>query len=266
GVTMVGTAFAIQKEYFFELGGYDEGMTVWGGENLEMSWRVWLCGGRLLHVPCSRTGHVPRGQPYSFPGGRGKIEHFNYKRAVSVWMGNYSRFIYTEFPDMRTLDIGDIGSRLELKSKLRCKEFKWYLQNVWPELNVPDENMTVWGMVANDAHPLCLDNNHYLFQDLRQLYLSPCTEKISSQAFSLTTDKLLRTSLQCVVVPDPKEGAAVKLQDCIIGTRDKWDYLQDRTIVHQKSNLCLEANTQGPQLSKCNSSSKSQKWTFKPIH
>lgn len=37
---MVGTAFAMDREYFFELGGYDEKMTVWGGENLELSWRV----------------------------------------------------------------------------------------------------------------------------------------------------------------------------------------------------------------------------------
>ena len=37
---MVGAAFAIDKKYFGELGGYDTGMKVWGGENLEMAWRV----------------------------------------------------------------------------------------------------------------------------------------------------------------------------------------------------------------------------------
>ena len=40
GAAMVGAAFAMDKKYFLELGGYDEGMIVWGGENLEMSWRV----------------------------------------------------------------------------------------------------------------------------------------------------------------------------------------------------------------------------------
>lgn len=63
--------------------------------------QVWLCGGRLLHVPCSRIGHMARVQPYSFPGGRQIIEQFNYKRAISVWMGNYSRFVYNSFPDMK---------------------------------------------------------------------------------------------------------------------------------------------------------------------
>jgi polypeptide N-acetylgalactosaminyltransferase len=27
------------REYFYELGAYDEGMEIWGGENLEMSFR-----------------------------------------------------------------------------------------------------------------------------------------------------------------------------------------------------------------------------------
>ena len=37
---MPGGLFAVDRRYFFEVGGYDPGMEIWGGENLELSFRV----------------------------------------------------------------------------------------------------------------------------------------------------------------------------------------------------------------------------------
>ncbi|KAK3607870.1 hypothetical protein CHS0354_038300 [Potamilus streckersoni] len=104
GTVMVGAAYAIDSSYFREIGAYDEAMKVWGGENLEMSWRITLCGGHLIHVPCSHIGHIARFQPYSFPGGRNEILVYNYKRAIEVWMEpEYKIFVYDHFPEMKQL-------------------------------------------------------------------------------------------------------------------------------------------------------------------
>ena len=44
---LVGCALAVQKQHFFDVGAFDEGMNVWGGENIELAMRNWMCHGRV---------------------------------------------------------------------------------------------------------------------------------------------------------------------------------------------------------------------------
>ena len=37
---MAGGLFAMDRKYFMEMGKYDPGLNIWGGENLEISFRV----------------------------------------------------------------------------------------------------------------------------------------------------------------------------------------------------------------------------------
>lgn len=45
--TLVGCAFAVRKDYFLSIGGFDDDMMIWGAENIELGFRGWLCGGQV---------------------------------------------------------------------------------------------------------------------------------------------------------------------------------------------------------------------------
>ena len=49
-------------------------------------------------------------------------------------MDDYIEFFYEINPNARDVDTGDISTRIDLRKKLGCKDFKWYLETVYPGL------------------------------------------------------------------------------------------------------------------------------------
>ncbi|KHJ44761.1 hypothetical protein D918_04996 [Trichuris suis] len=109
-------------------------MDIWGAENIEFSIRVWLCGGSLEIAPCSRVGHVFRAyRPYSVPKGANTAEQ-NTVRIVRVWLDEYAKNFFAYKPLASKLDVGNLQDRIDLRKRLRCRGFQWYLGQVFPEL------------------------------------------------------------------------------------------------------------------------------------
>ncbi|KAH9496173.1 Polypeptide N-acetylgalactosaminyltransferase 5 [Bulinus truncatus] len=263
GVLMVGPGFTVDVEYFKSIGTYDENMMIWGGENIELAWRVWMCGGQLLHIPCSHIGHIERSQPYSFPRGRGVTEMHNYKRAVDVWLGDYKIYVYNLFPGMKSMDVGDLSERLAIKSRLKCQDFSWFIKNIWPELMPYKDNALIWGQISTPDGHLCLDNNDYVFQDPVLLLIKPCSGRLQTQGFSLSKDGFLQATIHCVVIKAVGEDLIPHIQNCFLSTSDKWLYTEEHQLIHKTYSLCLQVLPAGTLfLQPCKNDMATQKWVF----
>ncbi|KAL3124157.1 hypothetical protein niasHT_004746 [Heterodera trifolii] len=236
--TIAGGLFAIDKKFFYEIGSYDQGMQVWGGENLEISFRVWMCGGTLEIHPCSRVGHVFRKQtPYTFPGGTAKVIHHNAKRTAEVWMDEYAQFFYAMVPGAKHVEPGDVTERKELRQRLKCKSFKWYLENIYPESPVPASFLSI-GQIKNPETRLCVDTMGK--KNGQPAGVSGCHGLGGNQAWAYTERGELRSDELCLSGRD----SAVRMDKCASNGhpmgKQQFKYVPStKQLVHVKSQRCL---------------------------
>ncbi|XP_050359210.1 polypeptide N-acetylgalactosaminyltransferase 1-like isoform X2 [Nymphalis io] len=268
--TMAGGLFAINRAYYWELGAYDEQMAGWGGENLEMSFRIWQCGGTLETIPCSRVGHVFRSfHPYGLPA-HTDTHGINTARMAEVWMDDYAELFYLHRPDLRkNPKIGDVTHRRVLREKLKCKSFQWYLDNVYREKFVPVRDVFGFGRFRNARSGRCLDS---LQRDgeAAALGVYACHARLQpTQHFALSLRGELRDEEKCAEVQYARNQGEmgedvtrrVLMVTCHGKQRgQKWRYLPSRQLQHVDSGLCLSVGVGEEALARRCRRSDAQLW------
>lgn len=271
--TFAGGLFSISKKYFEYIGTYDDKMEIWGGENVEMSFRVWQCGGQLEIIPCSVVGHVFRTKsPHTFPKGTEVITR-NQVRLAEVWMGDFKKIFYRRNQNAATMasqnQYGDISERLKLRDQLHCKNFSWYLNTVYPEAFIPDLDPVKFGAIKNSGSQSCLDvgeNN----QGGKAVIMYQCHNMGGNQYFEYTSHRELRHNigkqlcLHAYAQPD-----VVKIEECwlkgkgtILGPDQEWIFTEENLLKNPKSGKCLRLMGGQLQMDSCNAADLFQHWTF----
>jgi len=274
---MAGGLFAISAAFFWELGGYDPGLEIWGGEQYELSFKIWQCGGNMVDAPCSRVGHIYR--KYSPFGGAGRGDYLgrNYKRVAAVWMDEYAEYVYKHRPHYRDMDPGDISEQLALRKKLQCKPFKWFMKEVafdlpkhYPPVEPED---FVSGEIRSQADTsLCVDTEHKRAGE--RFNLKKCTkDKSGEQSFALTWRKDIRLKNRrkvCWDVNSYETKAPVTLFDCHgQGGNQAWRYdTENEWLIHGGNPRCLdhEPETQKLYVTRCDTESETQKWSVENVN
>jgi len=163
---MAGGLFASDRSFFMHLGGYDPGMRLYGGEEMEIGFRTWQCGGDIEFVPCSHVFHIFREANFWHGTNSGGVAYKvpsaditrNKLRAAAVWMDDYAKLVeYASPPLPPGMTLGDLEPRRRLREKLQCKPFSWYLQHVAPIMFVPEANGLRAGSLASKPLKACVD-------------------------------------------------------------------------------------------------------------
>lgn len=129
-----------------------------------------------------------------------------------------------------------IDDRLELKQRLQCKPFKWYLEHVYPELTIPESQLK--GSLRQGL--FCLDTLGHLIDGTVGLY--QCHETGGNQEWTFSKKGQLKHLDLCLTLVNFTRGSMVVMKICDENLENQlWRFRDGGLIQHTKLNVCLDS-------------------------
>ena len=212
---------------------------------------------------------------------------------ADVWLDEYKDIYYELEPSAKTIDGGDVSDRVALRERLKCKSFKWFLENVYPDMFVPLEEYVIGaGTLRNAETGQCVRGSN------NGVSLMPCAAGSaptnSDRFFFVKANREIRFELsqgaKCLDVSDSTPLTPVGFWGCHgLRGNQEWRccpstahatgkasspthatprrYADGNRIQHTSHRVCLEAHEHGGKkslvINKCTSGlDPKQEWTF----
>jgi polypeptide N-acetylgalactosaminyltransferase len=286
--SMTGGAFTMYKSHFFYLGGYDEKLKIWNGkrynikfdeillsyiliftgENYELSLKLWLCSGGILQVPCSRVIHLSKTKTaYRKSPDGSDFSAYNLKRIAEVWLDDYKKYLYRgDLQRYAKIDAGDLTKQFELKERLKCKPFKYFLDNIATEMLIRyplEPQYYATGSLQSQESMKCMVLTESKYREVPSLV--ECNSDLAKPAgdsdFVLTFEKSIKfndTNDQCL------NSEKVAFENCNHqGYQQHWVYkLETKQIYNPYKRKCLDTNDHLVSVASCDENLLSQKWNW----
>ncbi|BFF92386.1 putative polypeptide N-acetylgalactosaminyltransferase 13 [Drosophila madeirensis] len=272
-----GGILMISRDWFLKLRGFNSHLKIWGGESIELAIKLWLCGGQIEIVPCSRIGHIFRPRhAFDFPP---QFDHesstaqatylHNSKIIAESWLDEFKNMFYALKPAARQIPlfntVQDVDLNRQLKLELWCERFEWYLRHVSPELKAHFNELSAMGTLKNGyrcLHTRRTDSLSKWEVILDSCYLSDITEwRLLRESGQLST-----ATERCLGVENNSRPPLLTINPCSKHSTkmkaQRW-LRRGTQLVHNETHLCLDNPLKNQLvLSPCRSLSASQSFQF----
>lgn len=230
--TLRGNAWAIRKQLFIRLGGFDLAMNDPGAESLEFSLRAWMCGATIKVLPCSRVGVLNLKDPVKITIAE------NIRRIVRLWMPTHKEFVYRHTGITGNMDATEerlLNTRLSELAGLDCKNFDWYIKEIIPDIYTPSPQALSYGLLRCRSGT-CARIGEDGRIDLGQCKPDQYKLHPRDMIFERSKAGTITVNGRCVSVTP---NAYILVEDCIAGeTKQQWELKENGVLRNIWSNYC----------------------------